>query len=268
MISLCIYSHSDYFDILKIQMDYVLSLNIPYDIYLFVNIPFTMSGGKRKRSKSIKRRYRTRKRFNGGSMEKVKTILYDDKLPYYQRLVSCIEQVKSTHFIITHEDDILLKIDTDYINKVVDAMNTNNIDAIKLVNINSNPEIHIKDTLYIRPITEDDTMPYTVNPRIWRKESALKHYSKFPQKNYKSSENTNVQSFAITQKIYTLCDKSVIRSSFNHSPCYVVIHIIWGGQIRQYDKEQDKKDPMIMGEYTKIKEKYFKNTKRAFHEVM
>ena len=29
MVVLCVYSHSDFFDILKIQVDYIKSLNIP-----------------------------------------------------------------------------------------------------------------------------------------------------------------------------------------------------------------------------------------------
>ena len=40
-----------------------------------------------------------------------------------------------------------------------------------------------------------------------------------------------------------------------------------GGKIRQYHKEPDKMNPMITGEYAKIKEKYLKNTKRAFREL-
>ena len=225
-----------------------------------------MSGGKRTKYKSIKRRYRTRKRLRGGGMEKVKTILYDDKLPYFQRILGCIEQVNTTHFIITHDNDILIQFDIDAINRLVNVMTTNNIDAVKLHNITGNPEIHIKDALYISPIKDDEMYRYSVNPRLWNKVSALKLFSSFPQKDYRSSEGANVQEFSKKQKVYTLCESPVIMAYHAQAKCYVAMHITLGGAIAQYDKMQDRNpDPIIISEYNKIKNKYFKNTKRSFH---
>jgi hypothetical protein len=264
MIALCVYSHSEYFDVLKVQMDYILSLNVPCDIYLFVNTPFNFSGGKRTTCKSVKRRYRTRKRLRGGNMEKVKTIIYDDKVPYFQRLSSCIAQVNSTHIILTQDNDILLKVDMDAINKMVDLMNKNNIDSIKLSGYTYvKPELHVKDSLYISTVV-DDGFVYSVNPRLWRKESALKLYLKFPDKTYKSSENEDVQKFSKTQKTYVMYDTHIIKSQYSSTKYYTYIHITGDGKIYEYDKKKDV-DPIMISEYTKIKNKYFKNTKRLFH---
>ena len=264
MISLCVYSHSEYFDILKIQMDYILALNIPCDIYLFVNTPFIFSGGKRTTHKSLKRRYRTRKRLRGGNMEQVKTILYDDKLPYFQRLSSCVEQVKSSHIILTQDNDILLNFDMDAINKMVELMIKNNIDAIKLSGYtNVKPELHVKDKLYIAKVV-DDGFVYSVNPRLWCKESALDLFLKFPEKTYRSSEDEDVQKFSKTQKIYVMYDTPIIKSHFSSTKYYTYIHITGDGKIYQYDKNKDV-DPIMITEYRKIKDKYFKNTKRPFH---
>lgn len=266
MLPLCVYSHSDFFDILQIQVDYIKKLNIPCDIYLFINTPFNMNGGKRTKYKSFKRRYGTRKKMNGGN--NIKTILYDDKLRYHERLLSCIKQLNSPYFILTRDTDVILEIDMDAIYKIVKAMNTNNIDAIKLTNdINAKPEIYIKDTLYISELTDADKLfAYSVLPRIWRKESALKIYSLFPDKNYRTSENANVQKYTNTaQKVYTLYDINMIKAVYACTKHYKIINITHsGGQIAQYDKRSNT-DPIIISEYAKIKDKYFKNTKRTFH---
>lgn len=263
MVSLCVYSHSDYFDILKIQVDYIKTLNIPCDIYLFVNTPFILNGGKRTKYKSVKRQRGTRKRLRGGN--NIKTILYDDTLPYYKRLSSCIEQVNSPHFILTHDNDILLQIDMDAIHKIVDLMKTNNIDAIKLSDdIKAKPEIAVKDTLYISKVRDDDTYAFNVQPRIWRKESALNLYLKFSEKTYHSSENGNVQEFTKTQKIYVLYDMNIIKSHYSSTKYYTFMHITRSSSIIQYNKKQNMNSIMTT-EYAKIKDKYFKNTKRAFY---
>lgn len=265
MVCLCVYSHSDYFDILKIQIDYIKSLKIPCDIYLFVNIPFDFSGGKRTISKTAKRRYGSRKRLRGGNHEKFKTILYDDKVPYFQRLSYCIKQIPSSHLILTHDNDILLQFDIDAINKMIDAMNANNIDAIKLTDdLNVKPEIHIKDTLYISKHSDNDTYVFNVQPRIWRKESALNFYSRFPQKNYRNCETANVQAFSKTQRIYVVYDTNIIKSHYSPTKYYIFMHLTWEGEILQYNKKQNV-NSLITTEYTKVKNKYLKNTTRIFH---
>lgn len=262
MVSLCVYSHSDFFDILKIQMDYIKSLNIPCDIYLFVNIPFNIDGGKRTKYKSVKRQRGTRKRLRGGN--NIKTILYDDTLPYYKRLSSCIEEVNSPHFILTHDNDILLQIDMDAIHKMVDLMKTNNIDAIKLSDdIKAKPEIAVKDTLYISKVRDDDIYAFNVQPRIWRKESALNLYLKLPEKTYHSSENGNVQEITKTQKIYVVYDINIVKSYYSSSKYYTFMHITHSGTIIQYNK-QDIVDPIMKNAYANIKKKYFNKMNRVF----
>jgi hypothetical protein len=267
MIPLYVYSHSDFFDILKIQIESILSLNIGCDIYLFINKPFMLNGGGRLRYRKTKRRA-TRKRMKGGNNDRFKTILYDDTKPYFQRLSSCIRQLNSPYFILMHENDILIKCDMDSINKIVDVMNTKKIDSVKLLDQRGKSEIHIKDTLYLLKIKDDDRYRFCVNPRLWRRESALNLYESFPEKTYNGSEDMDVQNFSKNQSIYALSDTSHIRQSSEdeyRSKYFLSMNLTRSGNIYQYDKNSET-DPIIKDAYTKIKDKYFKNTKRAFRE--
>ena len=268
MIPLYVYSHSDFFDILKIQIESILSLNIQCDIYLFINKPFMLNGGGRLRSRKTKRRVATRKTMKGGNNDRFKTILYDDTKPYFQRLSSCIRQLNSPHFILIHDNDILLKCDMDFINKIVDVMNTNRIDAVRLLHEPGNSDIHIKDTLYLTKINDNDPYRFCVNPRLWRKESALDLYESLPQKTYKESEDKNTQDFTKKQSIYALNDTSHIKQNSDNqrrSKYFLSFNLTRSGSIYQYNKNSET-DPIIKDAYTKIKQKYLKNTKRAFRE--
>ena len=266
MIPLCVYSHSDYFDILKIQMDSILALNIPCDIYLFVNTPFTLNGGGRLRYRKVKRRHRTRKRMRGGNNNKFKTIIYDDTQPYFQRLSSCISQVDSPHLILIHDNDILVQCDTNAIDKIVDAMNANDIDAVRLLHAPGNSEIHIKDTLYLSKIGDDDRYVYCVNPRLWRKESALDLYRSLPQTTYKLSEEMDVQEFSKKQKIYALSDTNNVKASKDQyrSKYFLTMNLTRAGKIYPFNTSEHT-DPIIKNAYAKLKEKFKNITKRNFY---
>jgi hypothetical protein len=255
-IPIIIYSHSDVFDVLKIQLEYFSKLfsNTTQDIYLFSNTPYPPDT-----STDIKLKY--------------KTILYDDNNPYFTRLLSCIRQIDSPYFIITHENDILLKFDKDIINKLVNQMEENKIDSInlqhkdnytKLVNETEDkykPEIKISETLYISKMT-DDRFTFCVQPRIWKKESAINLFSALPHKPYfVSSENHDVQSYVLKNQITYIIYS--INSIGKHTtlPEYSFLHITIGGKFMSC-KKNDNLDEYAQTEFNNICNKYIKNGKR------
>lgn len=271
MVCICIYSHSDYFDILQIQLDYVKSIlqNVPCQVYLFLNKPYTMSGGRRRTKRS---RYRSRKSYKkkmrGGQQLPFKTILYDETAPYFTRLLSCIKQIDATHFILTHDNDILIKFDIDTINKIVESMKINAIDSLRLQHDPENQlEIKINDTVSMSKLRDNDMYSFNVQPRIWSKDSAIALYSTFPDKQYigTSSEGFDVLAYAKEhQKNYILFDAMPIQSArkFICSSCYCYIHLTSAGKLILYSKDNPV-DPIVKAEQEKIYEKYLKSSKRG-----
>ena len=256
-IPIIIYSHSDVFDVLKIQLEYFSKLfsNTTQDIYLFSNIPYPPDT-----STDIKLKY--------------KTILYDDKNPYFTRLLSCIRQIDSPYFIITHESDILLKFDKDIIDKLVNQMKENKIDSINLQHKNNykklvnqtedkyNPEIKISETLYISKMT-DDLFTFCVQPRLWKKESAINLFSALPDKIYTSSETHNVQSYVLKNQITYIFHSINSSKHSNHTtvPEYSFLHITVAGKFISC-KKNDNFEGEAQTEFNNICNKYIKNGKR------
>jgi len=285
-LALCIYAHSSWFDVLKIQLDYVNNIfkDLPYDVYVFSDIPYvaTTSGGRlsKKRRKIIQRRRikqasKKYKIMKGGQTNTIKlaykTILYHDNTPYFSRLTKCIEQVDSEYIIFTHEKDILISFDKEAVNKLVDTMKSNNIDSIELVNRGDRAEIPIKDTLSIVKKTGDYV--FNVQPRLWLRTSALNLFSKFPENHYSSNNEKHAETEEIqnyirnNQNTYTLFDPDSVKQSMRSSCSkkYFYINLISSSQIVYFTEDFLKKhnlDRSIQEERKKIFDKYFTNSKR------
>jgi hypothetical protein len=292
-LALCIYTHSSWFDILKIQLDYVNTIfkDLPYDVYVFSDIPYiaTTSGGRvsKKRRKSIQRRkikhaskkYKIMKGGQTNSIQlKYKTILYDDTPAYYSRLTKCIEQVDSEYIILTHEKDILISFDKEAVNKIIDIMKSNNINSIELVNRGDEErgnivKIPIDNTL---SIVKKNTGNYIFNvqPRLWLRTSALDLFSRFPENVYNTSQGDKhaeleeIQSYMRNnQNTYTLSDTDSLKHSTvsSSSKKYLYVNLLTSSKILSFTEEFVKEhnlDGLIQEERKKIFNKYFTNSKR------
>ena len=248
-VPIVIYSHSDVFDVLKIQLEYFTKLfsNTSQEIYLLSNIPYPD-----KISTNTKLKYTT--------------IIYDDKTPYFTRLLSCITQINVPYFIITQESDILLKFDKDIINRIVNEMKEKKIDSINLQHRdNYKPEIKISETLYISKMLSDKFI-FCVQPRIWNKESAIKLFSNFPNETYKSSENMAVQQYMEkNQNTYVTYSMNNFIQPFpviRVIPEYCYIHITFNGKFLMC-KKYDNINPYIEKEFDSICTLYINNSKRG-----
>jgi hypothetical protein len=251
-IPICIYSHSEYFDVLQIQMDYLTKLfkGSQQPIYLFADKNY---------DKPVELTY--------------KTILYDGNASYMQRLATSIEQVPEPYFILSHDNDILIHYDAPTIGQLIASMKEHKIDCIQLTHNDKNKGTRIKitDTLYIAPHSKDDPYAFSVRPRLWERGVAKEFFSANSGKGYIHSENNNVQKY-IKEKIatYELVSEKSIQSHFSvnfgcpTSPEYVFIHITNTGKFTANPRIKGTTvDPLIQAEIDEIQKKYIDGSSRG-----
>ena len=193
-----------------------------------------------------------------------KVIIYDGDLPYMARILSCIKQLTPAYFIITHENDILIKFDEKSIRQLLYNAIKYNIDYVDLKHdVLNKPDIPISDTLFISKIRDDEYYKFSVQPSLWNKESAIRLYSKFSDKTYQGSECDEVQQFMKPQKIYTLFSKkSLISLFFNVTPEYCFMRITQGGTLSPL-REDNELEAFIQEEHVKIYNIYLNKSKRT-----
>lgn len=263
MIPICIYSHSDFFDILKIQLAYFKGLfkGTNQEIYLFVNTPYMEGGRKKIKHRKRSLRYRgikrnTRKQ-TGGSPDNFsyKTIIYDDKMAYLGRLANCIQQVNAPYMILIQDNDILIRYNKDIVEKIANTMKEQNIDTVEFkIYPNTTDPIHLQDSISIvkKSITEEYT--FCVQPRIVKKESAIDLYTKFSTNDYKGSEGGAIQEYTRqTQKTYCIQDPNAVRSTraFICSIFFCYIHLPTNSNLIKCSLE-NKLEPFIQTEHENI----------------
>jgi hypothetical protein len=242
-IPICIYSHSETFDVLEIQIYYLNKLfkGTAQKIYIFTNVPYT---------KPTELKY--------------EQVLYDDKLHYNRRLVSCIEKVKEPIFILSHESDVLLQYDKNLIQKIVDKMKEHKVDSVELIHMpaNNDKEIPITDGLYMFGKEKHD-FTFNVQPRIWNRESAIEIFSKPQPKTYVGSENQEVQNFVRgNQKTCMLHSTTPVKSNqFTVTKAYVTLHLTKTGKFKEL--AQGDEDPMIKKEHAYMYETWIKSSSRG-----
>lgn len=193
MFSILIYTHSDYFDILPIQLEYFEKLEA--NVYLLSNEAYSCP---------------------------YKTILYDSAKPYASRLITGIEQINDDYIIVTHENDILIRFNEDFIKDIIRVMQ-DEIDSVEVkhdprgsgaIPVNAETSI-LKKTEYF----------YNVQPTIWKRERLLQMLRTFPERVYRTIEHDDVQKYmAENYRTYTLSCKNPIQSIWHKLPpeyCYL-----------------------------------------------
>jgi hypothetical protein len=239
-IPICIYAHSDVFDVLSIQFDYLSKLfnNTPQKIYLFSN-----------------------KNYDKNTKLVYETILYNDEPMYTKRLQSCIEKVKENYLIIIHEKNILLKYSNEFINKLVNTMQTNNIDSIDLKSRRGClSDIKVTDTVSLSNLKDKD-FTFNLQPRLWKRTSAIELFSSVEAKTYRNSENDEMQSaIKRNQNTYGLCSNTTIITTLGFDVIPEFIYM----PVTHYDKfiinPVEKIDKIIEDEYNSVFNKYIKNS--------
>ena len=250
-IPICIYSHSEFFDILDIQFEYLTKLfkGSQQPIYLFADKNYTKE-----------------------TEFKYTTVLYDNNALYMERIAKCIEQVPAPYCIVSHDNDILIKYNPSFIHSLIETMKQHKIDTIELRHNDNNKEekIKITDTLYIAPHGKEDSHVFSVQPHIWEKEAAKRFFSANSTKGYRYSENSNVQKYTKENIVtYELVLENSIQSictvkAGKVSPDYVFIHLTTNGKFTHNGNAQKTiLDPLVKAEIDEIQKKYIDSSSRG-----
>lgn len=249
-VPICIYSHSDVFDVLQIQFDYLTKLfkGTAQPIYLIAN-----------------------KNFDGQTEVKYTTILYDDSKAYMERLATSVKQVPAPYFILSHENDVLLQYDASAINALVGAMKEHQIDSIDLKHHDTSEErIEVTPTMFIKKALNE--MTFCVQPRLWKKESAINLFGANPAVDYRNAETEVVQKYIkANQKTYEVTSTAPIQSWYfgvnKAIPEYLFIHITNANMFSPKPEARYNVDPIVQKELDAIQQKYIDIPERKREQI-
>jgi hypothetical protein len=242
MFSIVIYTHSDYFDILPIQLEYFDKLVAKLsdkNIYLLSNEPFTDC--------------------------KYKTLLYDQATPYATRLCSGLEQINEEYIIFTHENDVLVRFNESFIEDIIQAMAKHGIDSVELKHDTRGSgaiPIHA-DVSLLKKIEYF----YNVQPTLWKRESLIQILRAFPAKPYRAIEGDDLQKYMVENyKTYTLSCKDRFRSIWYELPAgYCYLHLTSRLMLLPCRKENNL-HPEIQAEHEQIFARYLQNSTRSIQD--
>lgn len=236
---ICIYSHSSVFDVLQIQVHYLSKLfkGAEQKLYFFLDKEFTGDN-------------------EGLTYE---TILYDDKIAYTKRMAYCVDKVVTPYCIVSQENDILLKYDTQAIETLANKMGEMNIDSVDLAirDLDCEKQIQITDTLYIMNLKgglwqQHTNLVFTVQPKLWNRQSAIKVFSSIGDIDYKGSERTETQEYVqANHNMYGFCSAQpmmsfgILSEAFPVAGEYIYIHITKDGKFVRKAVEADELHPDI-----------------------
>jgi hypothetical protein len=227
MINYVIYGHTDYLDVLNIQTDHIKNLK---NKILFLN----------KNDLELGEIYSNYSR----------VIFYNDNKPYPQRLSECLKQIDDTHIVFIHDIDIIFNVDVDFINGLHYFLNQYDFDRIDLKHTGNINKSHmygckqlksygdwsiidtISDDISIYLIKQDNPSDYiyNVNPSIWKTQSFLEIMESFPNKDYRTIEDNEVQNFSSKYSIFKIHSKE--KKECGHFDCikeFIFFHITHNG---------------------------------------
>lgn len=246
------YSHTEYLDILKIQVDHISKDD---NKILFIN----------KNELKLENLY---KKFD-------RVIFYNDNLPYAERLLA-LKDLDYEYVLFIHDIDIILEKDDKILDGLTNLAKSKNLDRIDLqYNYEGTNrgyhEIEIdlgdenKNFSLIRQV-EAPTYIYNVNPSIWKLSTLLNIMERFSYCTYRTIELEDVQNYCINNnyKIYKLHSEKILKCGyFTCLEFFKFLHITHGGKL--LSTLHFSLDEVIKEKYTKIVEKYLLKTHREFN---
>jgi hypothetical protein len=265
MVNFVVYSHSSYVEVLEIQSDYV-SKNTRATLVIDKN------------DLDLNHIY---EKFD-------KVIFYDSIDTYPVRLSKSISQIDSEYILLIHDIDILLNYNVQILESLQQFLIDNDFDRIDLkytpkkteglnyiVIQNTNDEIKYEKVETINNEnyclvgqTDPSNYIYNVNPSIWKRESLIDIMNKFPQKNYRTIEDFEVQNYSKKFKVFKIYSQDYLKCGyFECVDFFVFLHISHTGKLLPFNNSfttvygQSYID--IKDEYEKIINKYnLKNSKK------
>lgn len=241
MLDIAIYTHSDYFDILPIQLAYFKKVVTDARVTLFTN-----------------------KIYEGCEYTQ---ILYDDGLPYAGRLLSCISQMTSTHLLLTHENDIVCTFDSNMLESLVAKMDECAIDTIDLKHepFGSHP-IYVTDEI---SLVKKFNYFYCVQPSLWRRSTLQTILTKYSDRGYRQIEGDDVQKYMVeTWNVRGLRATTSIQSIwYRVSPYYAFLHLT-SRLLLLPCRENNGLHPFLQIEHEHIFSQYLVHSTRGKQETL
>lgn len=203
----CIYSHSSYKPLLDLVLYCLEKAKISFPVYIFRDTALDFP-----QTHLIQ-----------------KVIVYNDSLPYAQKLHSCIDQLDEKYMILYQEKDMLFSYDEGRIQQILECMNLYTIATVDL-HINQslfnpaasdimtqeekdafptnfrNPDYAKQITLHFKDIAVSRGFDYlySCGPRIWNLVCLRHILQNFPQKTYREIECQEVDRFMIENEFTSL----------------------------------------------------------------
>jgi hypothetical protein len=237
MVPICVYSHSEYSDVLQICKDY----HGNRASYLLTDIAH-----------------------GGATVDKFQRVVrYDSTVPYASRLLK-LKDFGEEYLILMHDIDIPLHIDETKVEGVLDWMKSEGIDRVDFQNDATSVEATVSGE-FVKQVDVGNYI-YNVNPSIWKVESLLKIARNFSYATYRTIEYLPTQLFAKTMNIYK-CRGNSTRIGYMECPDYFqYMHITHHGQ--WLPRENNYLNAKEAKEYAAICDKYLRDSKRPFRTLM
>lgn len=265
MVNFIVYSHSSYIEILEIQADYI-SKNTSATLIIDKN------------DLDLNRIY---EKFD-------KVIFYDSSDTYPVRLSKSLSQINSEYILLIHDIDILLNYNIEILKSLQKFLIDNSFDRIDLkytpkkgdglnyrIIQNINDEIKYEkietinhENYYLIGQEDPTNYIYNVNPSIWKRESLIDIMNKFPQKNYRTIEDFEVQTYSKKFNVFKIYSQNNLKCGyFECVDFFVFLHISHTGRLlpfnNSYTTVYGQSYIDIKDEYEKIINKYnLKNSKK------
>lgn len=241
MLTIAIYTHSDYFDILPIQLAYFKKVVTNATVTLFTNTHYPDC--------------------------EYAQILYDETVPYAGRLLSCISQLSSTYFLLTHENDIVCAYDSSFLESLVAKMEECGIDTIDLKHESQGSDpIRLTDEV---SLVKKAHYFYCVQPSLWRRSSLEKILTTYSDRAYRQIENDDVQKYMVeTWNVRGIVATNSIQTIwYRVSPYYTFIHLT-SRLLLLPCKEENGLDPSLHKEHQEIFANYLSTSSRGIQETI
>ncbi len=271
-ITFVIYSHTDFLDMLSIQIEQVSAIK---NKILVINENEICSA-------------EVYSHFD-------RVLFYKDSDPYGTRLLSTISTIKSKYLLFSHEIDILLAYKWDTVGKLLDWMDSKSVDKIDLRVIDelkydgsyeftkiddhlapsewttTNLEGIDDHSTYLTFRTDKNTYRYNVNPTLW-KTSAFCDLLTFAQnKTYREIEYDDTQEYMKNFSVANLHSRKILQCGyFRCVDIYKFFHITHYGLLvnpnQQSTTEFNQSFADCTVQYHKIIEDHnLKNRSRTFN---
>jgi hypothetical protein len=243
-----VYSHTDFVDILKIQLEYIR--DIDNKILLINESSLDISEITEKFSRVIR---------------------YNESLPYTSRL-KCLSVLEDKVILFFHDIDILIYKDYLLLEELKKIMISKNIDRLDLqynddFDNNSNEQIFIDDgSDGFSLLHQTSGYVYNVNPSLWKLSALLEVVNAFPNATYRDIELVAQNYCATKLRFFKLNSKSYFNCGyFRCLYFFVFIHITHGGKFLPLDSS--RLDSNIRDIYSEIFTKHnLKNSTRGFNQ--